>query len=147
LGFTGEETGMQGSDFYAAKLSNEQRSKIDAMVNLDTLGLGPTKVWASHSDKQLLDALARIANLLKLPIAAVNVDRVGTTDSESFAQFKIPRITIHSVTQETWPILHSKQDALTAIHPDDYYASYHFIVAYLAFLDATLGQSAAVPAQ
>jgi hypothetical protein len=77
----------------------------------------------------------------------VNVDRVGTTDSESFAQFKIPRITIHSVTQETWPILHSKQDALTAIHPDDYYASYHFIVAYLAFLDATLGQSAAVPAQ
>ena len=28
------------------------------MVNFDSLGLGPTEVWASHADKVLLDALA-----------------------------------------------------------------------------------------
>lgn len=77
---------------------------------------------------------------MKLPIAAVNVDQVGTTDSEAFARFKIPRITIHSLTQETLPILHSKNDAMTAVHMDDYYASYRLIAGYLAFLDSYLGQ-------
>jgi hypothetical protein len=36
----------------------EQRAHIEAMVNFDSLGLGPTEVWASHADKALLDALA-----------------------------------------------------------------------------------------
>ena len=95
---------MTGSEFYASKLTKEQRSNMDGMVNFDTLALGPTKVWATHSDKILLDALLRVANRpMNLPIAAVNVDKVGlTTDSESFAKFKIPRITIRfPVTQET----------------------------------------------
>jgi hypothetical protein len=147
VGFTGEEKGMLGSEFYSAKLTKEQRLKIDAMVNFDTLGLGPTKVWATRADKTLLDALARIANSMKLPIAAVNVEKVGTTDSESFARFKIPRITIHSVTQETWTFLHSKKDAMTAIHMDDYYASYRLLAGYLAFLDSSLGPPPAAPAQ
>ena len=146
VGFTGEEKGMLGSEFYAAKLSKEERSKIDAMVNLDTLGLGPTKVWGSRADKQLLEDLARIAISMKLPIAAVNVERVGSTDSESFARFSIPRITIHSVTQQTWTILHSNKDALSAIHLDDYYASYRLLAGYLAYLDTALNPPAAAPA-
>lgn len=139
VGFTGEEKGMLGSEFYASKLTKEQRAQIDGMVNFDTLGLGPTKVWATRADKNLLDALAQVAHSMKLPLAAVNVDRVGSTDSESCARFKIPRITIHSVTQETWPILHSKKDNFAAVHMDDYYASYRLLAAYLAFLDYSLG--------
>ena len=146
VGFTEEEKGMLGSEFYAAKLSKEERAKIDAMVNLDTLGLGPTKVWGSHADKQLLEDLVRIAVSMKLPIASVNVERVGTTDSESFARFSIPRITIHSVTQQTWSILHSNKDAMTAIQLDDYYASYRLLAGYLAYLDTALNPPAAAPA-
>ena len=138
VGFTGEEKRMLGSDFYANKLSKEQRSKIEGMVNLDTLGLGPTEVWVTHSDNKMLDALAKISVAMKLPVTEMDVDRVGTTDSESFAQYHIPRITIHSVTQATWPILHSKKDRLDAIKIDDYYASYHLLAAYLAFLDTFL---------
>lgn len=145
VGFTAEETGMLGSAFYAEKLSKEQRSKIDAVVNFDTLALGPTKVWATRADKTLLDDLVRVANSMNLPLAAVNVDKVGSTDSESFARFKIPRITIHSLTQETLPILHSKRDTLAVVHMDDYYASYRLISAYLAFLDSSLGRTAAAP--
>ncbi|HEX4425431.1 MAG TPA: M28 family peptidase, partial [Terriglobales bacterium] len=59
VGFTGEEKGLIGSDFYARHLSLEQRSKIEGMINFDTLGLGPTEVWASHADTSLLNALAR----------------------------------------------------------------------------------------
>ena len=140
IGFAGEEKGLVGSEYYAHHLSPEQRAKIVAMVNMDTLGVGPTKVWASHADKPLLQALWQTAAGMKLPLAGVNVDRVGTADSESFAEFRIPRITIHSITQETWPILHSNRDRLSAVKMDDYYNSYLLIAGYLAYLDTYLGQ-------
>jgi hypothetical protein len=142
IGFTGEEKGLVGSDCYVHHLSPEQRAKITAMVNMDTLGVGPTKVWASHADKALLRALSQTAAGMKLPLAGVNVDRVGSTDSESFVRFKIPRITIHSITQETWPILHSNRDRLSAVKMDDYYNTYLLLAGYLAYLDTYLAQAA-----
>ncbi|MBZ5597799.1 MAG: Zn-dependent exopeptidase M28 [Acidobacteriia bacterium] len=142
VGFTAEEKGMLGSDFYAGRLSPEQRARIKAMINMDTLGLGPTEVWATHADRSLLNALDNLAHAMKLPVSVMNVDQVGSSDSESFAKYKIPRITIHSVTQETWPILHSTKDKLDEIKMDDYYASYRLMAGYLAFLDTDLGQTA-----
>lgn len=112
------------------------------MINMDTLGLGPTEVWATHADRSLLNALDNLAHAMKLPVSVMNVDQVGSSDSESFAKYKIPRITIHSVTQETWPILHSTKDKLDEIKMDDYYASYRLMAGYLAFLDTDLGQTA-----
>ncbi|MBZ5707431.1 MAG: Zn-dependent exopeptidase M28 [Acidobacteriia bacterium] len=146
VNFTAEEKGLVGSDFYAGKLSPEQRSKIEAMINMDTLGLGPTEVWATHADTTLLNALAGVANAMKLPVSVMNVDQVGSSDSESFAKYKIPRITIHSVTQQTWPILHSSKDKLNEIKKDDYYASYRLMIGYLAFLDTDLGRPATAQA-
>jgi hypothetical protein len=145
VGFTGEEKGMLGSDFYAYQLSKEQRAKIEGMVNLDTLGLGPTEVWLTHSDTNMLDALAKISVAMKIPVTEMDVDKLGTTDSESFAKYHIPRITIHSVTQATWSILHSKKDRLDAIKIDDYYTSYRLLAAYLAFLDNFLGSKPVTP--
>jgi Iap family predicted aminopeptidase len=142
VGFTGEEKGLVGSEYYAHHMSQEQRAKTVAMVNMDTLGVSSTKVWASHGDKNLLRALSQTAAGMKLPLAAVNVDGLGTADSESFAELKIPRITIHSITQETWPILHSNRDRLSVVKMDDYYNSYLLIAGYLAYLDAYLGQPA-----
>lgn len=137
IGFTDEEKGEVGSRFYARQLSKEEAEGIDAMVNMDTLGLAPTEVWASHSDKQLTSALAFVARQLNLPVTGVNVEQVGSTDSEQFAARKIPSITIHSLTQETWNagILHSSKDKISAIRLDDYYDSYRLIAAYVALLD------------
>jgi len=146
VGFTGEELGLVGSEFYARKLSTEQRSKVKGMVNLDTLGLGPTKIWATHADPPMLLAIGSIAQAMKLPIGVVNVDQVGLSDSESFVKYKIPRITIHSVTQETWPLLHTDKDKLAAIKMDDYYATYRLLAGYLAYLDTYLGKPPAAPA-
>jgi hypothetical protein len=143
VGFTAEEKGLVGSNFYAGKLSPEQRARIEAMVNMDTLGLGPTEVWATHADTALLNALAGVAKAMKLPVSVMNVDQVGSSDSESFAKYKIPRITIHSVTQQTWPILHSSKDKLDQIRMDDYFATYRLMAGYLAFLDSDLGKTAA----
>jgi len=71
------------------------------------------------------------------------VDNLGTADSESFARYQIPRITLHSVTQQTWSILHSPFDKMAAIKMNDYYDSYKLIAEYLAYLDDTLKPSPA----
>jgi hypothetical protein len=138
IGFSGEEKGLVGSRYYVDHLSSEQRAHVEAMVNFDSLGLGPTEVWASHADKALLDALASVAAASKLPVTTMNVDNFGTADSESFARYQIPRITLHSVTEQTWPILHSPFDKMAAIKMNDYYRSYRLIAEYLAYLDDAL---------
>ena len=145
IGFTSEEDGLLGSKYYASHMTPEELGKTEAMINMDSLGLTPTKVWASHSDKVLLDDLERVARQFRLPLEGVNVEEVGTADSESFAKKKIPRITIHSVTQDTLPVLHSDRDTMDAIKPKDYYDSYKLIAAYLVYLDANLGKRSVSP--
>ncbi|MCU1242275.1 MAG: hypothetical protein JWO71_3001 [Candidatus Acidoferrum typicum] len=139
IGFTDEEKGEVGSRFYVQQMTKEQVAATDAMVNMDTLGLAPTEVWASHSDKRLTGELVYLARQLKLPVTGVNVEQVGSSDAEQFAVRKIPRITIHSLSQETWNarILHTSKDKLSVMRLDDYYQTYRLLAAYLAFLDAT----------
>lgn len=141
LGFSGEEEGLVGSDYYAKHLRVDQRKQIAAMVNLECLGLTPTKVWTSHSDELLVRMLVAMAQWSHSPLAGVNVEGVGTTDSESFARYKIPRITIHSLTQENLTLLHSKDDNFKAIKPGLYYDSYRLIASYLVLLDQQLPTS------
>ena len=135
IGFTDEERGMVGSRFYVNALAPEERAQIDAMVNMDTLGLANTEVWQSHADARLVTIAAMVAQGMKFPLSAVNVDRVGSTDSESFRQKKIPSITFHSLTQKTLPILHSDKDQLSQVNLEHLYESYKLITAYLAYLD------------
>ena len=137
VGFTDEEKGLVGSSFYARKMTPEQVAVTDAMVNLDTLGLSHTKVWSHRADKRLLMVLIRLSDVLKIPLSGVNFELVGSTDSESFARKKIPRITLHSLTQKTEDnqILHTSKDKLSAMNLDEYYDTYHLVAVYLAFLD------------
>jgi Zn-dependent M28 family amino/carboxypeptidase len=137
IGFTDEEKGEVGSHFYVKQMTKEQIAATDAMVNMDTLGLAPSEVWASRADKWLFGVIASLSRQMNLPLAAVNVEQVGSTDSEQFAERKIPSITIHSLRQETWNarILHTSKDKFTAIRLDDYYQTYCLIAAYIAVLD------------
>lgn len=140
IGFTDEEKGLVGSRFYARKLTREQVAATDAMINLDTLGLAPSAVWASRSDKRLTKGLAGVATYLKVPLSGVNFERVGSSDSESFAARKIPRLTIHSLTQKSHDkgILHTRKDKLSVMNLDDYYDTYHLVAGYLVYLDHLL---------
>lgn len=140
IAFTDEERGLVGSRFYAKRLTKEEVAKTEAMVNMDTLGLGPTKVWASAADKNLLRALIYMADTTKTSLTGVDVEAVGTSDAASFAERKIPNITIHSFTQKALEehILHSSKDNLSQIRLDDYCQTYFLVAAYLSFLDVYL---------
>lgn len=71
IGFTDEEKGDVGSSFYVRQMSDKAATSVRAMVNMDSLGLGPPKVWGSHSDTQLTAALAYLANLLNISLERV----------------------------------------------------------------------------
>ena len=146
IGFAGEESGEIGSHYYVQGMTKEEVAATDAMVNMDTLGLGSTKVWGSHSDKLLTGALGYVAKQLSVPIAIVDVEQVGSSDSEQFVSKKIPRITIHSLTQKTWDarILHTEKDQISAMNLDDYYQTYGLLAAYVAFLDQLPDRTAPV---
>jgi len=138
VGFTDEEKGLVGSKFYVKQLGGDELKAVNAMVNVDTVGLSSAKLWLSRADKELANAFYAVANSLDLPREAVNVEQVGSTDSESFRLKKIRSVTIHSLTQETLPILHTAQDQLSQIDLNHYYDTYRLLVAYLAFLDGKL---------
>lgn len=137
VAFSGEEKGMVGSKAYVKELLTTHEL-VAAMVNMDTLGLAETEVWVSHSDLKLVRWMQVAARSVKLPVSAMDVERVGGTDSESFREKKIPAITIHSVTPQTVKILHSPRDTIDAVDTERYYRSYRLILAYLAVLDQQL---------
>lgn len=115
------------------------------MVNLDTLALGPTEVWASRSDKKLVQEARGLAAGMKLPLYPMNVDQVGESDEESFIDKKIPTITFHTVTSKTFPWLHTKKDNMDAVQFEDYYQTYQLLAGYLALLDHDLEVPSASP--
>jgi Zn-dependent M28 family amino/carboxypeptidase len=138
VGFAAEEQGLVGSRFYVRQLKREQISSIRAMLNLDSVGLSGTKIWMNGSDRTLAGMLADVAAAMKAPLAGINIDRVGSTDSASFTAKKIPAVTLHSVTQDKLAILHSPKDNLNAIVLDDYYTTYRLVCAFLTYLDRKL---------
>jgi len=139
VGFTDEEKGHVGSGFYAESLTAEEANRVRAMINLDTLGLGPTKVWASNSDPGLVRKLFDAAADMKLPVGVMNVEEYGDSDGKPFRRRNIPILTLHSVTRETLGILHTSKDNSAAVKFDDYYDSYRLIAGFLASLDLVPG--------
>jgi putative aminopeptidase FrvX len=133
VAFTEEETGSHGARAFAKQ---QDPSQVRAMVNIDSLGLSPTKIWVRRADKQLVRQALLVANALHLPVSGMDVDQVGDSDSHPFADRKIPVIDFHSLTSSTLRILHSPMDRLEAIRRDDFYDSFRLIAAFLAYLDS-----------
>ena len=135
VAFAAEERGMVGSSRYVGNMKPERRALTRAFINLECLGLTTVKVWTSRSTPALVTRLSEVASVLGIPLEGVNVDREGDDDTHPFLSAHIPVISIHSVTPETFSILHSPRDRMDAIDFDDYYAAYKLVAYYLADLD------------
>ena len=143
VAFAEEEKGLVGSSYFASQIKSKERANYQAMVNIDSIGLGPLSIWASKANPRLMELLGHVANATKTPVGAVNLDQIGLSDSGSFAAKKIPVIDFHSITEATWPLLHTVKDNPDALKLDDYWRSYQFIALYIAYLDQTLTPPAA----
>lgn len=133
IAFADHGESLSGAKSFADHLSSTESAHTDAMVNLDVLGLSPTKVWSSHSDKDLVHDLLTMVYALKLSASQINMDAAGGTDSDPFAARRIPHITIHSLTQQNLV-----EHATTRFRPDNYYDTYRLLCGYLAYLDTVL---------
>jgi hypothetical protein len=122
-----------GAEFFVHHLSRTQLDHAEAMVNVDALGLSPTKVWTAHSDKELVHDLIIMVYALKLSASQIDIAAVGNTDSDPFAARHIPQITIHSLTQQN-----VATGATTQFRPNNYYDTYRLLCGYLAYLDQSL---------
>ena len=138
IAFTEEEKGLVGSKFYVRHLPRGFIQRIRAMVNLECLGMNPPEVWEDHAARPLLARLYRVSHSMGMIVPGVDLEGVGRDDAMSFRHRKAPTITIHSLTQDTVRVLHSKRDNFSAEHTSDYYRSYELVAAYLAYLDRTL---------
>jgi len=135
IAFASEEKGLVGSTRYVKKLEPEQRALIRAFINLECLGLSPIKVWLTRSTPALVERLDEVARAINIALEGMNVDKVGDDDTHPFLSAKIPVISMHSITQQTYPLLHSNRDNVEAIHLDEYYKAYRLAAYYLAYLD------------
>jgi Zn-dependent M28 family amino/carboxypeptidase len=135
VGFAEEEKGLYGSRAFVKELGKDKTPKVKAMVNIDSIGMTPPKVWVSRSDERLLQIVAAVGAAIKISVAGVNVENVGDSDSRPFAEKKIPVLDVHSLTTETLPVLHSKKDKLSAIVAEHYEETYRLLAATLVYLD------------
>jgi Zn-dependent M28 family amino/carboxypeptidase len=135
VGFTDEEKGLVGSNFYVRRLSEDERASIKAVVNLECLGVSYTKVWAHMANPELLDDLVKLTESMHVRLQKVNVESIGNDDTQAFRDKDIPVITIHSITQQNAHILHTAQDNLEAIDLGDFFETYRVVAAYLSYID------------
>ena len=103
------------------------------MVNVDALGLSPTKISVAHSNKDLVHDLVVMVYALKLSASQIDIAPAGNMDSEPFALRRIPQITVHSLTQQN-----VVTGETTQFRPTNYYDTYRLLCGYLAYLDQTL---------
>lgn len=140
VGFAAEEDGLVGSRQFAKAIPKPERSRYRAMVNLDSLALGPVTVWHKHSDAQLRTWFEEVHVSLKpqAKIEYVDLQLVGDGDSTSFKQLKIPVIDFHSVRPDSFAVLHSDQDDWSAVKESDYTDAYRLVAYFLAYLDVKI---------
>jgi hypothetical protein len=133
--FGEEETGLTGSKELAKSLD---AASVQAMVNIDSVGVGPTAIWEIKADKQLRNYAFGTARSLGLELGGVNIGNVGDTDSTSFQNRKIAVVDFHSIHQDALRILHSPADVFAAIRLNDYADTFRIVSNYLGYIDQML---------
>lgn len=122
---------LTGAEAFVKHLGPAELSHVTRMINLDALGLSPTKVWSGHSDNDLVQNLMKMAYAMQIPASQIDIAFAGNSDSEPFRSRNIPQITLHSLTQAN---LRGKE---TDFRPGAFYDSYRLICGYIAYLDET----------
>lgn len=138
IAFAAEERGQLGSRGFVRKLSTDDGNRILAMVNLDTLGLGYTKVERREADAELACLLQAAAGIAGEPLSVANNISEDSSDHEPFLRAGIPAIRVHSIGPGDSRILHTTMDRSAVIDSSAYYSTYRLTATYLALLDVTL---------
>ena len=135
VAFGQEERGLVGSHAMTKAIPEEQLPDYCAMVNIDSLGLGPPQVADNMSGgKKLGELAADLAKEMKIPFGHGKLGG-AYSDSNSFAEKKIPAVTIHGLNNEWSRILHSPFDQASKVNAASVYFGYRLALAMVVRLD------------
>lgn len=126
MGFGSEEIGLVGSQRYVESLSQEERSRILAVLNFDVVGSPIPLATRGHTSLAL--RLREVANGLGMDLAGAPPDALS--DHESFLRANIPAVIL---TTPDFSRIHTPQDTLEHV---DARALDDTIALALAYLEA-----------
>lgn len=112
VAFGSEELGLLGSRHYVGSLTEEQRDRTLAMINLDALAKGPAVITG---DLQLTDQVLDYAGEHGIPVKRRLVIRGSSSDHASFKDAGIPVVSFFG---EDASVIHTVKDTLSLVDPD-----------------------------
>lgn len=110
--FGAEEIGLLGSDYYASNLSEEERSRIIAMLNFDMLGIGDE--WPLVGDGEVLEIAADQAEALGVEYRLAGMPQNIGSDHANFVGQGIPAVFFNCFCD---PRYHTSQDVAEFVDP------------------------------
>ncbi len=134
VAFGREEKGLVGSRAMTSAIPEEQLAGYCAMINIDSLGLGPPQVADNMSSKPLANFTEALAKEMEIPFAHASIGRANS-DSSSFVARKIPAVTIHGLDNQWQRILHSPRDRPDKVNAASVYLGYRLALGMLVRLD------------
>ena len=136
VAFGREEKGLIGSRAMTKAMGEDEIAQTCAMINIDSLGLGPPQVADNMSSRKLARFTGELAKELEIPFAHASIGRANS-DSSSFVAKKIPAVTIHGLNKDWSSILHSKHDQPDKVNAASVYVGYRLALAMIVRLDAS----------
>ncbi len=137
IAFAREEEGLLGAQTYVRSLDKSSRSKIDAMINLDTLAVDGTFSWKNNSTRAVLDRLAQVS---RESGHALKEDYLngGDADSSVFRGAGIPAVTVYGASQDViFDVIHSERDNMSSFNLGHYKNAYLLVLEAIKSLDRT----------
>jgi VWFA-related protein len=156
--FTGREHASSGASYFLQQLNDTQRSQIQAMIEIESVGRSPATyafadqdrpgsssagrrpvpVAASHEPTTLSKVLPLAAASLKMAAAPAHNADIGPTGARAFEDAKIPAIVIHSpsyVVINPPGKVEQVRLSRTELDPKTYTDTYNLLCVYLLYLD------------
>lgn len=126
IGFSDEERGLVGARHYLR--TAKHLDDIDAMINMDGVGMASTRIWSTKSSMFLLRRLRRHARELHLELTESSLDGSGIMDSFPFHARGIPVLSLHGLAPGNYDVPHSARDDRGAVDPRHLYDTYRLVV-------------------
>lgn len=134
VAFGREEQGLVGSRAMTRAIPEQELAGYCAMINIDSLGLGPPQVADNMSSKALAAFTGELAKEMDIPFAHAAIGRANS-DSSAFVARKIPAVTIHGLNNNWGRILHSGRDQVSRVNPTSVYLGYRLALLMVVRLD------------
>jgi hypothetical protein len=153
VAFSGDKGKRSGANWYLHQLTETQRKRVDAVIELYSLGQTPSSYAPNSKGEKLSRPLIGVARGLKLEVPHLNaLNSVGFGSqltgplAEEFETAKIPGITIHSLDRIPIPEKevngHRFYRGNGTFDFSVYYDSYLLVCMYVRQLDRLIGTPA-----